>query len=571
MERRAVAPTEDRAQRLTLLNVLTKLITSDLEGPTAFNAIAHAAFTLIGAKVARVWVADPERQVLRALGSYGVAPGIERRLLDASVLPYDGGIPGPIFTSGQPEYIADSYDDPRWANARFIREMGLHGYAGLPLIAGGRVVGVLSILFSEVKTFTGEEKELMSLLAGQAAIAIKNVRLYEDADRRRREAQALAELARDVSASLDLATILQRVAEKAAEICGADLAWSALRKPGTDAMAAYFLPGAQHPSLQGVTIERGKGVGGRVLLTGCPFRTDNYAQDPGISKDYLDAARRQEIVTEMAVPIPGQSRIEGLLYVANRSPRPFTDQDEAMLMRLAGHAAVAINNARLHEREQHARAAAEASREVLRRVSAKLVEVQEAERRQIARELHDEIGQLLTGLKLALEAPFGPTSSRLGEAQTLVSELMVRVREMSLDLRPTMLDDFGLIPTLLWHFDRYTAQTKVHVTLTHAGVEGRRFPPALETAAYRIVQESLTNVARYSGAPSATVRAWADEATLGIQIEDAGGGFDPAVAGAGAGLAGMQERAAGLGGTLTVESSPGAGVHVTGQFPLGRG
>ena len=242
-----------------------------------------------------------------------------------------------------------------------------------------------------------------------------------------------------------------------------------------------------------------------------------------------------------------------------------------MLTRLAIQAAFAINNARLHEREQHARAAAEASREVLRRVSSQLDEVQETERREIARELHDEIGQLLTGLKLTLEASGGAAAARLGGAQALVSELMVRVRELSLDLRPTMLDDLGLIPALLWHFERYTAQTKVHVTFKHAGVEGRRFPPAVETAAYRIVQESLTNVARHSGAASATVRVWADERTLGVQIGDAGAGFDPAAAGADAGLAGMRERAVSLGGELTVESSPGAGARVTGHLPLERG
>jgi signal transduction histidine kinase len=242
-----------------------------------------------------------------------------------------------------------------------------------------------------------------------------------------------------------------------------------------------------------------------------------------------------------------------------------------MLTRLASQAALAINNARLHEGEQHARAAAEASRDLLRRVSAQLVEIQETERREIARELHDEIGQLLTGLKLALEAPSGAAIARLGEAQALVNELMVRVRELSLDLRPTMLDDLGLIPALLWHFERYTALTKVRVVLKHAGVEGRRFPPALETAAYRIVQESLTNVARHSGAASATVRVWSDETMLGVQIEDAGAGFDPAAAGAGTGLAGMRERAVGLGGKLTVESSPGAGVSVTGVLLLERG
>jgi PAS domain S-box-containing protein len=565
---------EEHAQRLTRLSLLTRLITGAESGQGVFNAIAEAAVGLLGARVARVWVADPEAQVLRALGRCGIDPEGERRLLDTSVLPYGGGIPGRIFLAGQPEFIADSHDDPRWVNARFIKELDLHGYAGLPLIAGGRVLGVLSILFGEPKTFTDEDKELMSLLAGHGAIGISNARLYEDVEHRRREAEALAELASDINASLDLPTILQRVGEKAREMCGADLAWIALREPGSDSMRMRYSPGTRQ-AYDNVSIEPGKGIGGQVLLTGRPFRTDNYASDPRITKDYVNVAIAEEVMTAMVVPISGERGIEGLLYAENRSPRPFTDQDEAMLTRLASQAAVVINNAQLHEHEQQARAAAEASRELLRRVSAQLVDAQEAERRRIARELHDEIGQLLTGLKLTLE-----TSARLGvdggpsgleEAQAQINELMVRVREMSLDLRPTMLDDLGLIPALLWHFDCYTAQTKIRVVFKHAGVEGRRFAPTLETAAYRIVQESLTNAARHSGEASVTARVWADATTLGVQVEDRGAGFDPAAASRGAGVAGMRERAASLGGELTIESSPGVGTRVTSMFPLVAG
>jgi len=146
---------------------------------------------------------------------------------------------------------------------------------------------------------------------------------------------------------------------------------------------------------------------------------------------------------------------------------------------------------------------------------------------------------------------------------------MERVRALSLDLRPTMLDDLGLVPALLGLFERYTAQTRVRVTFEHAGVEGRRFVPTVETAVYRIAQESLTNVVRHSGATEATVRLWCTDSMLGVQVEDAGAGFDPRAAAIAqsSGLSGMHERAASLGGNLTIDSSPGAGTRVTCELP----
>src|SRR5262249_48641806 len=113
-------------------------------------------------------------------------------------------------------------------------------------------------------------------------------------------------------------------------------------------------------------------------------------------------------------------------------------------------------------------------------LSRRLLDVQEQERRHLARELHDEIGQLLTGLKLTLEMPArGPTEesrASLERAQLLVRDLTARVRDLSLHLRPTMLDDLGLLPAVLWHLERYTAQTQVHVHFEKSGID-RRFPP----------------------------------------------------------------------------------------------
>jgi signal transduction histidine kinase len=271
------------------------------------------------------------------------------------------------------------------------------------------------------------------------------------------------------------------------------------------------------------------------------------------------------------IPLLIEERLLGTLGVYATVPgRTFTTEDLQLLELLGQKAGIALENARLFEQVH-------AGREQVRAVSRRLVEVQESKGRELARELHDEIGQLLTGLKLSLEmsrrVPAHKRKARLREADALVDDLLARVRELSLDLRPTMLDDLGLLPALLWHTERYTAQTRVRVTLRHAGVEGRRFPLELETAIYRIVQEALTNVARHAGVREVTVKLWADQDTLGMQVEDQGKGFEPEAAMAAyasTGLTGMRERATLLGGQLTVESAPGTGTRVTAELPLGE-
>ncbi|TMQ52318.1 MAG: hypothetical protein E6K77_08750 [Candidatus Eisenbacteria bacterium] len=215
-------------------------------------------------------------------------------------------------------------------------------------------------------------------------------------------------------------------------------------------------------------------------------------------------------------------------------------------------------------------------RERLGALSRRLVELQETERAEIARELHDEIGQLLTGLKLMLSAdgqdPLGladPAGSRRDEMLQVVNELMGRTRSISMDLRPLMLDQLGLLPALAWHFERFTEQTRVRVSFSHRGIDAR-FPRAVETALFRIIQEALTNAARHAGIETLDVDVRADSASLMLRVADRGSGFDMKAASAGcsAGLTGMQERALLVGGHLRIDSFPGAGTQVTAELPL---
>ncbi|HEV8306042.1 MAG TPA: GAF domain-containing protein [Methylomirabilota bacterium] len=265
------------------------------------------------------------------------------------------------------------------------------------------------------------------------------------------------------------------------------------------------------------------------------------------------------------IPLIAQGELIGSLNLSASLPGAFQAHDVEIAREVADSLAVALHGARMFDEVR-------AGRERLQALSRRLVEVQEAERRHLARELHDEIGQVLTALKLSLEISArtpGAGSGSLDEAHKLVDDLISRVRELSLELRPAMLDDLGLLPALVWHFERYTEKTGIRVVFEHAGLEAR-FPPEVGTAAYRIVQEALTNVARHAGVDQATVWVWTDGGGLQVHVEDLGRGFDPAAVAApeAVGLTGMRERAALLGGHVTIESAPGAGTRVTAGLPL---
>ena len=211
--------------------------------------------------------------------------------------------------------------------------------------------------------------------------------------------------------------------------------------------------------------------------------------------------------------------------------------------------------------------------EELRFLSSRLVQIQEEERQNIARELHDQVGQVLTVLKLTLDRAVPLCSpevkKQLKAGAGNISELISIVRNMSLNLRPAMLDDLGLLPTLFWHFDRFTSQTGIKVDFKHGQLE-HPLPPEINITAYRIVQEALTNAARYAGVDRISVRIWSNKKSLSIQVEDNGKGFDPEAIDprVSSGLHGMRERVRLLGGRVSVDSSPGGGTVLTAELPV---
>jgi len=220
-------------------------------------------------------------------------------------------------------------------------------------------------------------------------------------------------------------------------------------------------------------------------------------------------------------------------------------------------------------REAERRAEDNAAR--LQALSTRLLRVQEDERRALAQELHDQIGQLLTGLRFQLEqaqrlAPSAP----LTDALQVSSELLRSVRELTLQLRPRVLDDLGLRPALEWQVKTFSGQTSIAVDL-EVSLPERRLATELETAVFRLVQEALTNVARHSGAASAAVTVTADDRALHVEIADRGRGFDAERAlerRDSLGLAGARERVRLAGGRFDLFSQPGQGTRLHAEFEL---
>lgn len=208
----------------------------------------------------------------------------------------------------------------------------------------------------------------------------------------------------------------------------------------------------------------------------------------------------------------------------------------------------------------------------LRALTRRLVTAQEEERKRIASELHDQGGQSLTALRIMLDMCMRGASDdvahALAEARSLVDKLIGEMRDAVVRLHPPMLDDLGLLPTLLWDFDHFRSRTGVSVNFKHAGLR-RELDRGLSLTAYRILQECLTNVARHAGVSEAAVVAQADGKMLFLSVEDRGNGFDPSSIGTDcSGLTGMMQRAEMVGGTVEIDTSPGGGTRISVELPL---
>jgi signal transduction histidine kinase len=545
----AVTPSETRLRALVDTNVA---LASELSLDALLQRIVTAAADLTEARYAALGVIDASGSGLDRFLTVGIDDELRA---DIGEEPHGRGILGALIHDAVPLRLHDLAQDPRSVGFP-PHHPPMHTFLGVPILLRGVSYGNLYLTEKAGgRDFTDEDEELVTLLASQAAVAVENARLYEASTAWSRQLESLNEVGSALATETDLERLLDLVARRLRELLGARLVTVVLPHRH-DRLRFAAVAGDSGDALMGQSIGRRASKSGRVLDRGRSERVDSILDDPDVDQETtrLIGAR-----SGLWVPLVARGEAIGVLAAHDKlgDDVRFTDTDLRLAENFATRAAVAV--------ELSARIA----RDALRRV----VEAQELERRRLARELHDETGQALTsillGLKLLEERVEGDDARAAArELRELVVSTLQDVRRLAVELRPTALDDFGLVAALERLTHSFSEQTGIAVDFEPALAEAERLPAEVETALYRIVQESLTNVVKHARASRVSVLLTRYDGTVKAIVEDDGRGFDPEVGReGGVGLVGMRERLALLGGRLEVESGE-AGTTVAAEVPL---
>ena len=544
----AVSSNENRLRALVETGVA---ITSELSLDALLQRLVEAASELTGARYAALGVIDRSGSALERFLTTGIDAETHAAIGE---LPKGRGILGVLIREDASLRLHNLGEDPR-AVGFPPNHPPMRTFLGVPIHLRGIAYGNLYLTEKEGgEDFTEEDQELVELLASQAAVAIENARLYEAATGWSKQLESLNEVGNALATETDLGRLLDLIARRLRELLDARLVL-VLLPSGEDELRFAAVAGDQ-AELAATTITRSTSKSGRVLERGQSERVDSVLDDPDVDHE---AMRLIGARTGLWVPLLVRGRAIGVLAAHDKlgADARFTDTDLRLAETFATRAAVAVD---LSER---------IAQDSLRRV----VEAQELERRRLARELHDETGQALTsillGLKSLEERSKDPASrAATQELRGLVVSTLQDVRRLAVELRPSALDDFGLVAALERLAESFAEQTAISVDFQTA-LADERLPADVETALYRIVQESLTNVVKHARARRVSILLARKEGAVKAVVEDDGQGFDAAEqTGDGYGLVGMRERLALLGGRLEVESTRDAGTTIAAEVPV---
>ena len=387
---------------------------------------------------------------------------------------------------------------------------------------------------------------------------VRRRRAEQKAQQESERVATMAHMATLLNAHLDLAAIFQIVCEETARALRAPSASLCLYEPD-NLVLVHTSNLAEHPDPSGQIIQTEL----TDLLSHNPWKSGDFILQPSKPGSLIGALA--------AVHIAGAEQVLGVLVVYNfGQPQLWTEDESALLQGLAGLAGQAITKARLF-------AEVSQSQEQLQTLSRRQVEIQETERRYIARELHDEVGQVLTAVKINLQTlrrqpVLNSYAPRLDENIQSVQRALEQVRNISLNLRPSVLDDLGLSAALEWYTQRMAHSTDLDIQLA-LPENAPRWSPTIEITCFRIVQEALTNIIRHAHAQHVWISVRHTPSQVYLNVRDDGVGFDPTAArlraarsGSSVGLLSMAERVALSGGQLKIESAPGQGTMIQVQF-----
>ena len=387
---------------------------------------------------------------------------------------------------------------------------------------------------------------------------------------------ALSHVSAALSGLWDLDAILRVALDNMLNIMDGTIGGILLLDEQTQMLSYRVHQGFGKEYVEGVRLRLGEGIIGHVAQSGKAILLEDISTDPRVA--YPTLVNAEGLKAFIAVPLRTKDNVLGVINVASRMPRSFTTSDTHLLYSIGDQLGVAIERASLYERLRKAR-------ERLRKLARQNLVAEEEERRRIARELHDETSQSLSGLALQLEALIQMSAmsgnqdaklvAGLKKVQSLTVQVHNEVSRVISNLHPALLDTLGLVAAVRQHAENRLQPLNINVLIETKGAE-RRFPPDIEAALFRVVQGAIGNIVQHSKAKNASIVLVYQPDEFSLSISDDGQGFDVSEitdveeSGRGRGLFSMRERIGFLGGTSGVESKIGVGTTLWAKIPIGE-
>lgn len=450
-----------------------------------------------------------------------------------------------------------------WETGKAARATHLHVYES----DGAQHERYVDVIASPVKDERGKVIAVAELLRDVTEAKKLELKIAEA----HRSLLALNTISSVVSQSLDLDTVLRSALDKTLEIMKVDTGGILLWDEERQMLCYRVYHGLSDGYVQGVCCRLGEGVAGRVAQTGEAILLEDISKDPRAAHPGLIAA--EGLKAFASVPLRSKEKVLGVLNIASHDSRKFSGDDLQLLTNIAAQVAVAVENAKLHHEIQRQ----DVTRgELLREIFS----IQEEERKRIARELHDETSQTLASLVANLEAVVGTlpadaaaAKGRLKKLQSLSIGILDGMHRLIYELRPTLLDDLGLVAATRWLAEQNLKSAGMTINFRVVGLE-KRLPTQLETTVFRVIQEAITNMARHARATRASVSLHFTRTAIKVDIKDNGVGFDVEEAISskqrprGLGLLGMKERVELFNGSFNIRSYTGDGTEIRIRIPL---
>ncbi len=474
-----------------------------------------------------------------------------------------------VYSSHQP-VIIDSVTDYLGWQMKPGREW-VRSYAAIPLIVGSELIGNINLNSEHPGQFSPKAVQWLLAFAAPAALALHNARLYQAETAARQFAETLSAAAQGLSQTLSLEHVINTLLDHLCTLLPSDSAGVILLEnevyPVIHTLRGYK-KWVDHMDIPTIPI------GGDVITSSVIRRLESARKSLVILNPVSDSAPvPSDSVNPMCIhswlimPIIASDKLIGWVELGRTEDEVFNPEHIRQAEALVFQATVALQNARLFEQIQ-------SSRERMQSLAHKLVKIQENERYHIARELHDEAGQALSSLKInlrLLEQESDCSQSvrkKLAEMKGMADSVLEELHRLAMDLRPATLDHLGLVAALAQHINHLNPE-KLSVQFKAVGFERVRLVRDVEISLYRIVQETLTNVIRHAHARTVGILLERVQNSVKLFIEDDGVGFslDAVEQKDRLGLVGIRERAEMLGGSLTIESSPGKGTSIIVEVP----